>query len=195
MSVNKMDGAVNQLSQDVMSMTQDLSKNCVDIKEEINSNVREHIGLMKDVLKEENSKSSLFIKDTMRMQMANWNYKMSDSLVEQADKMLEIANGDETDGNELSNNLTTAIEKRVTKFTTPAKRGISEISNITLGNTKYTIPCAFNTFNCIIDHYYNDVEPFEKSGCGINWRKHLTKGEQKRFQRMKKVILAFKKNY
>ena len=31
MSVNKMDGAVNQLPQDVMSMTQDLTKNCVDI--------------------------------------------------------------------------------------------------------------------------------------------------------------------
>ena len=105
-------------TQDVMSMTQDHSKNCVDIKEEINANVREHIGLMKDVLTEEISKSSLFIKDTMRIKMADWNYKMSDSLVEQADKMLEIANGDETDGNELSNNLT-AIEKRVTKFTTP----------------------------------------------------------------------------
>ena len=82
MSVNKMDGAAKLLSQDITRMTQDLSIELVDMKEEINQNVREHIGLMKDVLKEDISKSSLLIENTMKMQIANWNYKMSDSLVE-----------------------------------------------------------------------------------------------------------------
>ena len=71
MSVNKMDGTVQKLSQDVMSMTQDLGIDFVDMKDEINANVRKHIGFMKEVLKEETSKSSLVIKDTMCMQIAD----------------------------------------------------------------------------------------------------------------------------
>ena len=106
---------------------------------------------------------------------------MSDSLVEQADKILELANSDETDVNELSNNVS-AIEGTVTKLTRlPAKRGIHKISNTTPGNTKYHIPCSFDTFNSIIDHYYNDVEPLEISGCGTTWRKYLTNSERNLF--------------
>ena len=63
MVVNKMDVTVKQLSQDVNSMTQDLCIDLVDIREEINDNVREHIRVMKNVFKEEIGKSSLLIHD------------------------------------------------------------------------------------------------------------------------------------
>ena len=63
MVVNKMDVTVKQLSQDVTSMTQDLCIDLVDIREEINDNVREHIRVMKNVFKEEIGKSSLLIHD------------------------------------------------------------------------------------------------------------------------------------
>ena len=63
MVVNKMDVTVKQLSQDVNSMTQDFCIDLVDIREEINDNVREHIRVMKNVFKEEIGKSSLLIHD------------------------------------------------------------------------------------------------------------------------------------
>ena len=59
------------------------------------------------------------------------------------------------------------------------KRSIHEISDSPHSNEKYKIPDAFDSFNHLIDHYYNDVEPYEKAGHGSKWRKHLTDGEKK----------------
>ena len=66
-SVNNMDWAMKQLYQDVISITQDLSINFMDMKDEINANVREHISFMKEILKEEIGKRSMLIKVTMTM--------------------------------------------------------------------------------------------------------------------------------
>ena len=88
MSVNKMDGAVKQLSQDIIGVTQDINKDFVDIKEEINETVKDNFGSLKVALTEEIGKSSMTIKDNMTIQFANWNYNMSDSLVKQSDQML-----------------------------------------------------------------------------------------------------------
>ena len=89
-SVNNIDGAVKPLSQDIMSITQDINKDFVDMKDEINANIKEHIKVMNDVLKEEINRSNIIIKDRVTVQMANWNYNMSSSLAEQADKMSKL---------------------------------------------------------------------------------------------------------
>ena len=75
----------------------------MDVKEDVNGNIRVCARVMKDVLKEEIGNSSLIIKDQMKMQIANWNYKMSDSLVEQADEMIQLTNSDETNTHEIVN--------------------------------------------------------------------------------------------
>ena len=155
---------MKQLYQDVISITQDLSINFMDMKDEINANVREHISFMKEILKEEIGKRSMLIEVTMTMQISNWNYKMCDSLIKKADRTLEIANSDNTDVNELSTQVSTIKEQGTTLTTLAAKCGINEIGNTTPGNTKCEIP--FHTFRRIIDHYYNDIKSYQKSGCG-----------------------------
>ena len=59
MVVNKMDGTVKQLSQDVTCVTHDLSIDLFDLKDAINDNVTEYIRVMKDIFKEEVGKNSL----------------------------------------------------------------------------------------------------------------------------------------
>ena len=85
MAVHKMDGSVNELSQEVSNITQDICTDLVDIKEEINDNVSGQITVIKDVLKDELCKSSHKIHDQMKTQMDNWNYKQGTSLIAQAD--------------------------------------------------------------------------------------------------------------
>ena len=97
MAVHKIDGTVNQLSQDVTNMAQDLNTDLVDIKDDINSNVTGQITVIKEVFKEELSKSSSVIHDQMKMQLANWNYKQADSLVAHADEILMVTSGDHND--------------------------------------------------------------------------------------------------
>ena len=65
-SVNEIDGAVKQLTQDVTSITQDMNKDFVDTKDKINANITEHIRVMKHVLKEEVCRSNIIIKDGVR---------------------------------------------------------------------------------------------------------------------------------
>ena len=95
----------------------------------------------------------------MKIQIANWNYIMSDSLVAQADEMSQLTNSDENNTNEIFSKGC-AIEKTNTNLMTPpAKRSINEISDTTHGDQKYQIPMSFHSFNNILDHYYNDVHP------------------------------------
>ena len=194
MAVHKIDGTVNQLSQDVTNMAQDLNTDLVDIKDDINSNVTGQITVIKEVFKEELSKSSSVIHDQMKMQLANWNYKQADSLVAHADEILMVTSGDHNDSLQIVGKGC-PIEKKVTTsiINLPAKRSIDEISKINGDDQKYKIPDSFHSFNSIIDHYYNDVEPYEKAGHGHKWRTHLTKAEKRRFTRMKRVITAFRK--
>ena len=70
-SVHKMDGAVKQLSQDFMIITQDINKDFVDIKDKINTNITEHRRVMKDVLKEKITRSNMIIKNGVIMKIAN----------------------------------------------------------------------------------------------------------------------------
>ena len=65
-SVNEIDGAVKQLTQDVTSITQDMNKDFVDTKDKINANITEHIRVMKHVLKEEVCRSNIIINDGVR---------------------------------------------------------------------------------------------------------------------------------
>ena len=71
----KIDGTVHQLSQEVTNMTQNISIDLVDMKEEIKDNVTDHITVMKGVFKDGLYKSSSLIHDQMKTQIANWNYR------------------------------------------------------------------------------------------------------------------------
>ena len=65
---------------------------------------------MKEIFKDELSKSSSILHDHIKMKIANWNYKMSDSLVAQADEILKVTSGDEN-GNLQIVSKRCAIEK------------------------------------------------------------------------------------
>ena len=162
MAVHKIDGTVNQLSQEVTNMTQEISTDLVGIKEEIKDNASGHITVMKHIFKDELYKNSHIIRDQMKTQIANWNYKQADSLVAQADEILQITN-DDGDHDKVDTN----------------KRSIHEISDSPHKHEQYQIPETFDTFQKLLEHYYNDAEPYEKAGGGNKWRRHLTEAEKK----------------
>ena len=162
MAVHKMDGIVNQLSQEVTNMTQEISTDLVGIKEEIKDNASGHITVMKHIFKDELYKNSHIIHDQMKTQIANWNYKQADSLVAQADEILQITNDDD-DHNKVDTN----------------KRSIHEISDSPQTHEHYQIPDSFDSLHNLLEHYYNDAEPYEKTGHENKRRKHLTTAENK----------------
>ena len=57
---------------------------------------------------------------------------------------------------------------------------------------RYEIPKHFPTFLSMINHWYNIVKDKDDNG-NKEWRKHLSASEKKRFQRLSRVIKAFKK--
>ena len=148
----------------------------VGIKEEIKDNASGHITVMKHIFKDELYKNSHIIRDQMKTQIANWNYKQADSLVAQADEILQIKN-DDGDHDKVDTN----------------KRSIHEISDSPHKHEQYQIPETFDTFQKLLEHYYNDAEPYEKEGGGTKWRRHLTLADKKRFTRMKRIMNAFRK--
>lgn len=56
----------------------------------------------------------------------------------------------------------------------------------------YAIMDKFELSNSIATHYYNEVLPRDNSK-DKSWRKHLSSGEKRRFQIMKRVIKVFEK--
>ena len=78
------------------------------------------------------------------------------------------------------------------------KTNVSVISNFRSDNneqmavSKYAIPKSFPTFSSMINHWYSVVKNNENSK-NKEWRKHLTASEKKRFQRLNRIIQAFKK--
>ena len=73
------------------------------------------------------------------MKTTNWNCKMPDSLVAQANEIWQLTNGDESNTNEIVSKGC-AIEKIVTNLMTlPTRHSINKISDSTHGDQKYQI--------------------------------------------------------
>ena len=120
--------------------------------------------------------------------MEIWNYSVSASLLEQIDKMLGLVNSEDNDVKEIS-----LIKEPNSQLTTlPVKQVSNEISDSTTKPTHYSIPSVCNAFGSLVYHYYDDAEECEIFGDGTIWRNHLSSKENKRFQRMKRVVNAFK---
>ena len=137
----------------------------VGIKEEIKDNVSGHITVMKDVFKDELCKNSHKIHDQMKTQIANWNYKQGTSLIAQVDEILQITN-DDGDHEQPDSNKRSIDEIG----DSPKKKKVYQV---------YQIPESFHTFDELINHYYTEVDPYEKEGYGNKWRRHLTKAGKK----------------
>ena len=56
----------------------------------------------------------------------------------------------------------------------------------------YVLPKVFPTFAEMIHHWYKIVKDQDRSNCK-DWRKHLTKAEKRRFQRLSRIMRAFQK--
>ena len=61
-----------------------------------------------------------------------------------------------------------------------------------ISNNAYTMPAYFDTFPSMLSHWYNVVKGRDETRNKI-WRKHLSNSEKKRFQRLARVINAYKK--
>ena len=55
----------------------------------------------------------------------------------------------------------------------------------------YKIPALFPTFGSMLNHWYCDVKKRNTSS-DKRWRSHLSKSEKKRFQRLSRIIAAFR---
>ena len=55
----------------------------------------------------------------------------------------------------------------------------------------YEMPKHFATFGCMIKHWYQVVKEKENTS-NKTWRKHLSGGDKRRFQRFARVIRAYK---
>ena len=70
------------------------------------------------------------------------------------------------------------------------KRTESKYSEKNLG--RYEIPTAFPTFKSILVHWYGVVKK-RSHGRDTTWRRHLSKAEKKKFQRVQRVMDAYSK--
>ena len=202
MAVNNIDNTVKQLSQEVTCMSQELSVDLCDLKDDINENVNTNIRVINEVFKEELGKNTSIMNDQVKHRLANWNYKLSDSLVQQADEMLFLTNGNDNGSNTMSTNqnqiaLTNkndVIQKdNLNLMSTTNKRSYSDLVDDDNTDNKYQIPDTFASFKAMLAHYNTYIDPMETSGHGSKWRRHLNKAERKRIQRVIRVINAYKK--
>ena len=67
----------------------------------------------------------------------------------------------------------------------------SPYTNVQTGDVPYSVPSKFVSVVSILAHWDTDVEELERAN-SYKWRIHLTKGERKRFTRMKRVVMGFK---
>ena len=152
LSVNKIDNTVKQLSQDVTCMSENMSCDLVELKDDINENITTNLRVMNEVLKEEIGKNTSIVDVQMKQRMANWNYKLSDSLVAQADEMLLLTNDDSEQHNAVSitpikksmiQTDTTIYNEHQNIMTTAKKRSFDDILDNDDDNATYIIPVSF----------------------------------------------------
>ena len=61
-----------------------------------------------------------------------------------------------------------------------------------LEDEQYMVPAKFDSVEEILIHWESKVENLETRN-GIKWRKHLIQAERKRFTRVKRIVMCFKK--
>ena len=95
----------------------------------------------------------------------------------------------------VSNNLddTTAIVpfRKNMEMLSPTTNERNDL-NTTIVINPYVLPKLFPTFAEMIHHWYKIVKDQDRSNCK-DWRKHLTKAEKRRFQRLSRIMRAFQK--